>query len=438
MQGLACPRCYVPLQELRCDACAINFSQLGDVYWMWPDPVNALLDWRNRFNFHLSKVEAERARALADREPITRTRSNEHAKNLDKYSDEIRSILQAFNISESLAPEIHSALKTQLPDHHGLDAYNPNIFRDWVWGVDENQQTCELIVQHIQSPGDAEVLVLGAGAGRLAYDLHSSLSAGSTWALDSNPLLAAIASVMFKGEAIEMTEFPLAPLKHRAIPHTLTSPGALTNLHSVCGDALAAPFAANSFDIVVTPWLIDVIDNPLIQVLEHIASLLKPGGIWINHGSLNFESAQPGERYTADELSTFAKNAGFKVQFQRDTTLPYLQSPYSRQKRVETTHTLICTVKAPLNSRPKNTTWVPEWINNPSLPIPLEVEFQTQITSTRVANFIMGHLDGQRSISDIAEVMEAQRLMPKLDALGAIRNFLKKMQAERLEQQRRG
>ena len=50
----------------------------------------------------------------------------------------------------------------------------------------------------------------------------------------------------------------------------------------------------------------------------------------------------------------------------------------------------------------------------------------------------MGHLDGKRSISDIAEVMETQRLMPKLDALEAIRNFLKTMQAERLEQQRRG
>ena len=49
MQGLACPRCFAQLNESRCNSCAVNYSQLGDIFWLWPDPVNALLDWRNRF-----------------------------------------------------------------------------------------------------------------------------------------------------------------------------------------------------------------------------------------------------------------------------------------------------------------------------------------------------------------------------------------------------
>ena len=438
MQGLACPRCFARLNESRCNSCAINYSQLGDIFWLWPDPVNALLDWRNRFNYHLAKIEAEQALAKSDNHAITKSRAQAHAKHLERYSAEIRAVLSPFNISEPLAPEIHAALKTQLPDHHGLDAYNPNIFRDWVWGEEENELTSELIANNVPEMNEPEVLVLGAGAGRLSYDLHTRLGAKSTCSLDSNPLLAAIASHMFQGEEVQLTEFPLAPIGPGAIPHTLSSTGKLANLHSVCGDALAAPFAANSFDVVVTPWLIDVIDTSLPSLLEHVSSLLKPGGTWVNHGSLAFESAQPGERYTAEELSGLASEAGFDVLEQLDTPLPYLQSPHSRQKRIETTHTLICTIDSPLNERPKSIAWVPDWINDPSKPIPLETEFQTQITSTRVASFIMGHLDGKRSISDIAEVMETQRLMPKLDALEAIRNFLKTMQAERLEQQRRG
>lgn len=438
MQGLACPRCFAPLSVLQCNACSINYSQLGATYWMWSDPVHALLDWRNRFNFHLAKVEAEQLRASADEQSQTRDRSSVFAKHLDRYADEIRQILAPFNLTEPLATEVHSALKTQLPDHHGLDAYNPNIFRDWVWGDEENNATSKLITDSVEAPTNPRVLVLGAGAGRLAYDLHDAWHAKATWSLDSNPLLAAVASHMFAGDTLALTEFPLAPRENSAIQNTLCSPGAQENLHSVCGSAMAAPFAANTFDIVVTSWLIDVIDAHLVDLLENVSSLLKPSGLWVNHGSLNFEANQPSGRLTPADLSAIAFDNGFNVLTQVDTELPYLQSPHSRQKRFETTHTLIATIATPLKTRPKSPDWVPTWLNDPTLPVPLAPEFETQITSTRVANFIMGLIDGKSSINEMAAVLEEQRLMPKLDGLEAIRSFLRKMHNEGLAQQRKG
>ena len=104
MQGLACPRCFARLNESRCNSCAVNYSQLGDIFWLWPDPVNALLDWRNRFNYHLAKIEAELALAKSDNQAITKARAQEHAKHLERYSAEIRALLSPFNISEPLAP----------------------------------------------------------------------------------------------------------------------------------------------------------------------------------------------------------------------------------------------------------------------------------------------------------------------------------------------
>ena len=440
MHGLACPRCFTQLDELRCNACNINFSQLGDVFWLWPDPANALLDWRNRFNYHLAKVEAEQNRAHHDSDKRSKGNSQAYAKALGAYQQQMRHILAELHLGETFAPELHAALKTQLPDHHGLDAYNPNIFRDWVWGQDENNATRDVILESLGEhvADNPDLLVMGAGAGRLTHDLHCALGCKNSWSLDSNPLLASIAARMFKCETLELNEFPLAPISTPVVTHTLSGARTIApNLRSVCADALTAPFAANSFDVVVTSWLLDILDASFTDVLAHISSLLKPGGIWVTHGSLNFESAQPRERYGPQDLAELAAASGFKVICQNDVDLPYLQSPHSRQRRFELTHTMACAIENPATDRPRTPNWIPEWINDPGLAIPLVPEFQTQITSTRVANFMMGLIDGKRSIGDMAGVMEEQRLMPELDAVAAIRSFLLKMHNEALAQKRK-
>ena len=64
---------------------------------------------------------------------------------------------------------------------------------------------------------------------------------------------------------------------------------------------------------------------------------------------------------------------------------------------------MVCTINRPLQERPRSVSWHPQWLNDVTLPVPMTDEFQTQITSTRVANFIMGLIDGKRSIDDMAE-----------------------------------
>ncbi len=60
-----------------------------------------------------------------------------------------------------------------------------------------------------EAPG--KVLVLGAGAGRLAYDLHMRTTAALTAVLDFNPLLLIVAERVTRGDSLELYEFPLAP-----------------------------------------------------------------------------------------------------------------------------------------------------------------------------------------------------------------------------------
>ena len=73
---------------------------------------------------------------------------------------------------------------------------------------------------------------------------------------------------------------------------------------------------------------------------------------------------------------------------------------------------------------------LPDWILRSNQPVPLLDSFQSQATSTRIYAFIMSMIDGKRTIADMAQLMEEQRLMPKADADEAIRGFLIKMYDE--------
>jgi hypothetical protein len=105
-------------------------------------------------------------------------------------------------------------------------------------------------------------LVLGAGAGRLAYDLHQQLPADNTVALDFNPLLALVAARAVSGEGVELWEFPVAPrsIGDHAVLRTLVAPEPVRDgFHLILGDVLRPPLVTGSIDVVVTPWVVDIL-----------------------------------------------------------------------------------------------------------------------------------------------------------------------------------
>ena len=376
---------------------------------------------------------------LPDALAPTRERLAHLREGLTQYQQQLTSILKPLKPGQALARETHIAIGTQLPGHHNVTAYMQNVFRDWCWGDAENQQVSDYLMsilqpalQAQQHPAPIKVLVLGAGAGRLAYDLHRHCNAGQTWALDSNPLLCLIGSAMAKGTQLALTEFPLAPVSAQdsAVLQTLQAPQSVEGLRFVCADALNAPFSDAAFDLVVTPWLLDVIDAPLDSCVGAVAHLLKPDGLWLTHGSLAF-TGRAAIQYGPDEFAALSEKCGFKIHHSADQWLPYLHSPASRHHRQELTFTQLGQLHRAPNKRkrqPHNA--LPEWLTHSNRPVPLSDAFQTQIMSTRIHAFIMSLIDGNRSIADMAQVLEQQRLMPANDATQAIRQFLTRMLEE--------
>jgi len=438
---LACPRCdKTPLQAkddvLYCGACKVDFPALDGIPWLFAEPQAALGEWRGRLQFALQQISHEidglkkelgNAQLLAQ----TRRRVERYERALVQHQKKLKDLLQPLDVASLNGNyQTYLALRTRLPTDQGLNTYYANIHRDWSWGDEENRASIEQIQTVLQGKTAlGNVLVLGAGAGRLAYDLHQQLDCESTVAMDFNPLLMLVASTVTAGKTLELYEFPIAPLglEDDAVLRTLSAREPVRDgFHLVLGDALRPPFPPRSFDTVVTPWLIDIITEDLPLLAARINGLLADNGRWLNFGSLAFSSPERSRRYSTEETVAIVAQQGFSEPITAEQTIPYMCSPASRHGRQETVLTFSAS-KEKNARKPDRYQALPEWIVTGKEPVPLSQSFRTQAMTTQIYTFIMSLIDGKRSIKDMAKVLEQQKLMSRAEAEPAIRTFLTKM-----------
>ena len=434
---LACPRCDAPLAQgadgFRCGGCKVDFPNLGGLPFLFAEPQYARAEWRARGQHAISELAAEQQqceREMAGAGLADKTRERLELLRNAQAQQQIclGQLLKPLLDNSAAAPrETYLALRTRLPLDQGLNTYYQNIHRDWAWGEAENQHALDLVSSML--PGTtSRILVLGAGAGRLAYDLHNKRDAGDTVALDFNPLLSLTGAALSAGEDVELWEFPIAPrrLDDAAIGRTLSAEKCREGLTFLTADALRPPFLPGSFDVVVTPWLIDILPVEFSELAARINGLLNEDGRWINFGSLAFAGPQRAQRYSLEETLQLVASQGFSEPDWREDSLPYMCSPASRHGRQE----LVVTFAADKREnavRPARHTALPEWLVTGKEAVPVLREFQMQAASTRIYAFVMGMIDGRRSIRDMAKLMEQQKLMSREEAEASIRGFLTRM-----------
>ncbi len=441
LELLACPRCdKTPLTEndgnYSCSACKIDFPSIDGIPWMFAEPQATLGEWRGRLHFSLQQLGHESARLdteLNNKElrPLTRRRIERYKKATDSHKRSLQKLLQPVDVQSLHGnAETYLALRTRLPADQALNTYYANVHRDWAWGDEENTASLKQIraVLH-ENVSLGNVLVLGAGAGRLAYDLHMQMDCTTTVAMDFNPLLLLIAQSVTRGDTLKMYEFPIAPksLEDDAVLRTLSAPEvAREGFSLVLGDALRPPFAARSFDTVVTPWLIDIISEDLPVLAARINGLLKKDGRWVNFGSLAFSSPDRARCYSPEETKAIVAENGFGDPYVSNASIPYMCSPASRHGRQESVFTF-STYKERDVEQPARHRALPDWIVTGKEPVPLSPSFRSQAMTTQIYSFIMSLIDGKRSLKDMAIVLEKQKLMTREEAEPAIRSFLTKM-----------
>jgi len=422
-----------------CAGCSSGFPVIGEIPWLFPEPRQALSEWRGRLSLltqHLAS-ESKAMRASLERGDIgqsTRRRLEHVARAHDDQISRLSTLLAPLGLDEAgIAEATHRGLGTRLPTEQGLTNYYVNLHRDWSWGADENEASLgELRKLLGDLAGLGRTLVQGAGAGRLAYDLHAVGDAPLTVATDFNPLLLFAARELYAGRAVELYEFPIAPrsIEDHAVLRRLSAPApARDGLALVAADALQPPFADGGFDTVVTPWFIDIIGEPFDRVAARVNLLLKPGGRWINFGSLAFARAAHAERVSLEEVAELLPRSGFADFRTHEASMPYMRSPASRHARVENTVAWV-TNKVGEPAEIPRARVLPDWLVQPDKPVPRTPALEMQAISSRVHAFLLALINGERSMRDMARILVEQRLMQPAEAEHAVRMFLARLQEE--------
>ena len=438
---LCCPGCGAALgpgdEGLVCGGCPAIYPRLAGVPWLFADPAMALGDWRARAHAFLGEVEAQAGRYREALDGVTRSSTRSRLKlQATACTDHVRRLRALLSplLAEapSAAPELYRGLGVELPVAQGLAGYYANLHRDWCWGEEENEAGFRLVDVAMGPDPPGRLLLLGVGAGRLAYDLHRRRNPVLSVAIDLNPLFMLAAARLYAGERLQLYEFPLAPrdLASHAILRRLEAPGAVGDgMHLVLADATRAPLRPGTFDTVVTPWFVDVVEEDLAVFARRLNGWLRPGGRWISSGALAFSAADPARRYALEEVLEIVEEAGFGAPHTSEDEVPYLASPASRHARRERLVTFSATKERQAGPVAVHRT-APPWLERTDLPVPLLPEMERRQLEMRVLGFVVSLVDGRRSICDIAGVLAEKRMMTAEEAEPAVRGVLARLYAE--------
>lgn len=437
---LRCPSCAAPLHAAEsgcdCSGCATHYPAPAGLPWLLPDPSRTRAEWRQRLDAQVAELREQAAllqRSLArpGLDALARERLEPQVRACAAHAARLAELLgPVVGDGASYPRELHAALGTQVPNRQGLQNYYANLHRDWCWGEEENALGLAMVREALDGFRPRRVLVLGAGAGRLAFDVHGALGPELTVALDLNPLLAEVARRMYAGESLELHEFPIAPrcaATHAAL-RRLQAPLRSTRegLVALVGDALRPPFAAGSFDLVLTPWLIDVLDVDVAVTAARVNSLLRTGGHWVNSGPLAFSHPDPALHYTHEEVAARVAAAGFGGWRAEERRIPYMCSPASRHGRLETVFNFVA-VKQSDAVVAATPAVEPDWLGAGDRPVPALPEFQQAALSMRVYGYLATLVDGRRSLAELSQIVVADRVLLPEDAEPALRGFLRRL-----------
>jgi SAM-dependent methyltransferase len=445
---LGCPACgdhahdlAVRLDHLTCLACKARFpiykSGAAAVPWLFRDPEAARLEWRARFNGFLHANAAEQSRlteAQRDRRAsklaVERLRTLLDARAAQKK--QVLEILAPLNLAGPRAePKLDRSglLHGKLPRQQGFLSYYTNVFRDWCWNNGENEALLQCVLSTVRPLADwrpSKVLTLGAGAGRLSYDLHRHYSPALSVALDLNPLLAFLGARVVRGEPLTFHELPIAPLDKSsfALARACAAPEPLNDSFVwLVADALHAPFKPRSFDAVLTPWLVDIVPQSFAECVRAVNRLLPPGGVWLNTGSLAFFHRNEAWCHSAEEALELVARNGFEIVAAERTAIPYLQSPASAHGRVERVLSFSARKVADAEA-PDGGPFLPKWLLEADRPIPDLDEFVVASANHLLKAHVLAAIDGRRTIDEIAFFVAKRYGLQRSEAKGAVERIL--------------
>jgi len=438
-----CPRCGEGMDAgapaPRCDGCGQTYPRLGDVPVLLTQPERYLGACRHQ----LSALEAQTDSLV---------RSVREALYTPGLLAGTRFRLEGMmEAAQGQLREVGALLDPLLPVHGapaGDDApatlsYLPLLHRDWgsAHGAESETALATAAVERVlggRSPG--RTLVLGAGAGRLAYDL-AMRAPDSEWVLlDVDPVLVLAARIITGGGRVALREAnlevgELAQGARTCVLEAPLGPMDAERFHLLIADGVEPPFAPGTFDTVLTPWFLDQGPADLRDFIGTVHRLLRPGGRWVNTGPLLYDEQVPlALRFGREELFELARRAGFRVDAWHTESAPYLVSALNGRGKVEWVLSFAATRHhgegggaARADAPEAEPGAPPAWLVFPHLPIPTFPGQESFRAESPAMQMVVAAIDGRRTVDDIARHLARQARRPDVTLVeirGAVRQFL--------------
>jgi hypothetical protein len=417
--NIQCPNCGCGTQQgfqfdkLHCTRCGTNHFSLGDVPCLFPAGIHQKKIWQHQtatMQYMAQQGLAALHESLSryDLTTATRQRLTEIQTASQINIDTILYLMQKHGIEPIPDEQLSQMNPGDLSEYFDL------LLRDWAWdsasnATPENAAALERTLAAIQKlpTKPTRILILGAGAGRLSWDLHRHLKPEYTVALDSNPLLLATADeLVHQRQSItigEFKNFPQIGFDH-ARSWLLEPPVDTENLRAnwfpLGANVWQLPFVRESFDLVITPWFIDVNGGDVRDLIAVIFEKIIPGGHWLNSGPLLFTRHLPVQlKYSATEIKEFIALAGFTLKDESIANTNYLLSPLEARLRQEQVWTFSAEKNKSRMEAPIVEGAMAAWLVMHHLAIP-QYNYSSQ-DSHPLIDAILALVDGNRSINDI-------------------------------------
>lgn len=222
------------------------------------------------------------------------------------------------------------------PSKQQIYSYFQLIFRDWSWESEENATYLEFIKDNT-SLKPKNILVLGAGACGLSYQIAKHFWDAQVIATDHNPFLFFMANDIISGKEAQLTDYSFFPKNISSTTHQWNinaKPLKNNNHHMVLADYPHLPFDNECFDMIIAPWFFDILEINYENALYQSLKFLKPEGELFQIGPANVHSRHLYEQFSSDEQTHIYKKY-FSAVLMDQKQIKYLENPIESQTRLE-------------------------------------------------------------------------------------------------------
>ena len=217
-------------------------------------------------------------------------------------------------------------LNTQQVPQSNFNPYLELFFKDWLWDQDDNLSYLNDINTNCN-----DILFLGCGAARVAYEYAKNNDKIDVYATDINPINLCLINNQKNTKLFDSVKNPTS-IENSAVKFEFSSPDKLNNFFPFVADFYQ--MKTNQYEHVVSNWFLDILPNQLETNLSHLLQFIKEDGQFTYIGLSNFYNRSLEESFATEEIEELLKEHFLNVEIkQRDFN--YLSTPYTSQKRTE-------------------------------------------------------------------------------------------------------